>query len=107
MQFHEMFHDGEAEAEASRLSRRRSIFLPESLENVPHKFRRDALARVGDGDGRLGARAGRADDDLSARGCEFHGVAQQIPNDLLEPVRVGLDRLIATGSLREKRNIRR
>src|SRR5205814_7749938 len=51
---------------------------------------RDSLAGVGDADFDSIGASPQADLDASILRREFHGVGEQVPDDLLEAVRVGL-----------------
>ena len=93
--------DGQAQPGAAVLARRAGVGLLESLEDKPLLLRRDADARVldGEGDHLLGlaqngvidapARRGEADTDLhmSLR-SELDGVGEQVFEDLLQALRV-------------------
>ena len=75
-------------------ARDRAVFLAETLEDVRNEFRRHPLAGVGDGDGRLVARADSLDAHFAAAGRKLHRVAREVPDDLLQAVEVGLDRFV-------------
>src|SRR4030095_12685191 len=99
----EVLHNCEPEAKTARFPRRRRIFLAEAFEDVRNEIRRHALSCVRHGDRRLLIRTHGVDEDLAPRWSEFYGVGQQGPNDLLEPIRVGLDRFLASLNLRDQR----
>src|SRR5207302_2388896 len=84
-------YDRESEAEPAVLPRDRAIGLSKPVEDVRRDLGREAVAGVGDGEAEVVARARDAHLDASARGRELHGVREEIGDDLLETVGVGLD----------------
>ena len=88
VQLDEVLHDRQPEAQAADRARRRGVRLPEAVEHVRQEFGLDPDAGVGDGD--LDVRRSRA----PARprpgrpSGELDGVGEQVPDDLLQPVRV-------------------
>src|SRR5262249_19690919 len=88
--------DRQAQAKTFRSPSERVLTLLERLENPRKELPPDADAGVATLDNQwLGARAGirpiaRADADRPARGREFHGVLDQVPDHLLESGWVGL-----------------
>ncbi len=84
--FDDGFGDGEAEAEAAELTGNACIALFEGVEDFWEQFGRDTFAAIRDFNEEpivTGFVPG-ADGDVSAVGCEFDGVAEEIPEDLLE-----------------------
>ncbi len=64
--------------------------MRETLEDVRQEFRRDAFARVADAD--LDVRVDARQHELHAPALrrELHGVGDEIPDDLLQPIRVAV-----------------
>src|SRR5262245_31738717 len=95
MQFDEIPDDGEAESEAAVLAGEPAVGLPETLEQVRHKFRVDPLPVVLHYElGELVA-SFRREPHVTAACGELHGVRQQVPHDLLETIRIpGNDRKV-------------
>ena len=85
MEFDELFHDGEAEAEPAVLARGRGVGLAEALEEVREKFGSDAGAVVAHAQDEMLVVALQTDDDLTVWWREFDRVGQEVPGDLLEP----------------------
>ena len=83
-----MPRDGQADPEAPVPSRGARVGLPEVLEHVGKKLRRDALAAVGDDHLEIGLHAVQVDANRPSLRSELHGIGEQIPDDLLEPVAV-------------------
>ena len=88
MQFGELLDDRKPQAQSAVLARGRCIGLAEALEDVREKLRRDAHAGVADADLHVRFDALHEQLDASALGCEFDGVGEQVPDDLLKPARV-------------------
>src|SRR5690606_4382623 len=90
----------EAEAGATDLARRRSIDLPELVEDVRQLIGGDADAGILDGDLEpVVAAPARLDDDLALL-RELRGVRQQVEQDLAQLELVGLDDRDVVGELR-------
>ena len=92
MRLGNLAHDGQAEPEAGVVPGGRGIGLPERLEDVRQKQRVDADAGVVHDDQRLHRRVRQRHGDAAGVG-EFHGVGQQIPDRLLQAIRVGTDEM--------------
>ena len=75
---------------------RRGVHLPEPLEQMRPKRRIDALSRVPDDDFGLRIEMTQFDVDPAAGRGELDGVGQEIPDNLLQPVRVAGDSDSAT-----------
>lgn len=91
--------DGEAKAGAAVGSSRACVGLGEGLEDCFLKLRRDAAARVRDGEDNLfeiGVEVDRSEDFSGFR--KFDGVADEIEEDLSEAGAVGPDLVRAVGS---------
>src|SRR5262249_39493271 len=65
--------------------------LPIAIEHIRQKFRFDALSRVTDGDLDVGVYAFQTDLDAAALVRELDGVREQVPNHLLQTIRVAGD----------------
>ena len=92
MELDELLDDGEAQAEAAVHARRRGVLLPEALEHVREKIGPDADAGVRHADLDVGVDALEPDLHPPAAGRELDGVRQQVPDDLLQAVRIAGDR---------------
>src|SRR5215472_123978 len=68
------FHDREAEARPTLLTRARAVDAKEALEHVRQRLRRDADARVGDVEHRVSSLAAHAQRHLPAVGGVLDGV---------------------------------
>ena len=88
VQLDEMAHDREAEAEAAILTRARALRLAEAIEDVRQELHTDAGARVRNDDARLAWPRLEGHVDAAARRRELDRVRQEVPDDLLEPVRI-------------------
>src|SRR5207249_6060113 len=96
-QFDQLLGDCQAQARAAVPARGRGVRLLERFEQFRHRRGRDADARVAHGDfekATVGERFGDPDgyDDLALL-REFDGVADQVHDDLAEPVDVGDQRI--------------
>ena len=92
MRLSDLADDRQAEAKTGVVSGGRGIGLPERLEDVRQKQRVDADAGVVNGDRRLQRRVRQRHDDAAGVG-ELHGVGQQVPDRLLQPIRIGADEM--------------
>ena len=90
MQVDQALHDGQSKSHS--LSHGGRCTLPEWFEDMRQKPRVDAVARVSDTDDRPSADGLDDEGYRSAAGCVFHRIRQQVPNHLLQPVRVAKDR---------------
>src|SRR5215471_5118032 len=88
MQFDQMPCDREAKAEAACRAADHGFSLPEAVEYEGQKTGTDTFSRVADG--KPGFRFGVFELDAHEAGSrrEFHGVRQQVPNDLLQTAMV-------------------
>src|SRR5207249_8761829 len=85
--------DGEPEPEAGLpLRRPGGVRLAEGVEDVGMEVGADALARVAHGDARQPVLAFQRYLDAAAPGRELERVAQEVPDDLLQPLGVAVDR---------------
>src|SRR5688500_19521191 len=87
-----MFHDCQTEAEAAVGTIARAVGLPEAVEHARQDVRRDAGAFIADTDDGVVFLRRDGDRDRSALMAELYGVGQEIPDDLLQAVRIGSDR---------------
>src|ERR1700693_1133472 len=89
MRLNQGLADGEAETKSSQLSSRA---LLERIENFWQRLGFDSETGIGNLDAQLPGRivAGR-NRDLPAKGGEFHGVVDQVPEDLLESGWIGAE----------------
>ena len=88
---------------------RRGVRLAEAVEDERQELRGDALARVGDAHDHVRVFAVDGDADAAARAGELDRVGQQVPDHLLQPVRVapyraggGVDPALERHRLRER-----
>ena len=88
----EMADDGEAEAETAVAASGPRIRLTKTLEHVGQEIGRDAGTGVDDGDLDSGVHARHAQRDRARFGRELNRIGQQVPDDLLQPIRIGDDR---------------
>src|SRR5262249_33770923 len=86
---HDLFDDGEAEPEAPVPSRGRSVGLPKGLEYALQELAGDPLSRIAYDNVDLGPIAARLELDLAPLWGEFHGVREEIPDDLLNAIGIG------------------
>ena len=89
----QLLHNGESKSGAAVFSRHRSVRLREGVENLFLSLQRDADARIG----YLNADPSRTtfvrshEDRHSSRLGEFEGIADQVGQNLAEPVRIAVD----------------
>src|SRR5690349_22387633 len=83
MQLNEMSHDCEPESETAVSPRRRSVSLPETIEDVRQKVGLDPDARVVHCDLNMRINALQRDLDRPALARKLHAIRQQVPHDLL------------------------
>src|SRR5512143_3097604 len=81
--------DGEPQPGAQAL---RLPGLPEALEEVRQILGGNSAARVAHPEQHVAFSDGRPDDETAARAGELEGVADQVLEDLQEPVAIGPDR---------------
>src|SRR5512134_1480384 len=86
-----MAHQSQAEAEPGMRAGARAVPLMEALEEMGQLLLGDSLSGVADDD--LDMRIGTLQMDLHSTALrrEFHGVDQEVPDHLLQPVRVAGD----------------
>src|SRR5688500_14978864 len=88
-----MPNDGEPDPETAVGPGRRAVRLLEPVEDRREEPRGDALPAVGDADLEVRPQPGEAYGDASARRRELDRVGDQVPHDLLEPVGIA-DQLV-------------
>src|ERR1043165_6607353 len=87
-----MVHNRQTQPQAAILPRRPLVALSKALKNVGQKLVRNSNAVVADN--QLDMRIYALQQNLHAAvlGRELHGIAEQVPEDLLKPVRIAGDR---------------
>ena len=110
MRFDEMAADRQPEAEPAVRPRERAVGLAEALEEVGQELRRDAFPGVADADLDLRVDALQPHLDAAAAGRELDRVRQQVPDHLLQPLRIArhrhaglIDRRLQPDALRRRR----
>jgi hypothetical protein len=91
VQLHQVANERQAESEPGVAPRRPAVGLLESLEHVGQHVGSDALPAIADGDLDVRAHPMQLDLDAAFPRGELHRVDEQVPDDLLEPVRVAGD----------------
>src|ERR1051325_3985759 len=91
VQLDQMTHDRQAQPEPAVLARARAVGLAKALEDEGQKLRLDSRAGIADGD--LDVRANAFESHLHApvSGSKLDGVREQVPDDLLQAIRVAGD----------------
>ena len=87
----QILDDCQAEAQPAVVTRRRCVTLAEALEDVRQDVGGNALTRVAHVDLHVAVDLAQHDLDAAAARRELDGVAQQVPDDLLQPARIALD----------------
>ena len=91
MQLDEPSHDREPEPGAPVPAAQGRLHLIEGVPDPRELIARDPDSRVLHGDPHLVLVAPRRDRDAAAVGRELHGVGQEVHEDLLQPLRIGVD----------------
>src|SRR4051812_19010730 len=86
MQVNQVTDDRQAQTETALRTRRRAVGLPEAIKNVGNKFWWNADAGISHRDGEVRILMVNLHRDRAAFGCEFDGVAEKIPEDLLQTI---------------------
>src|SRR5882724_7596049 len=89
VQLHQLPGYGKPKPKATVTACSAGLGLPEAVEHVRKKLLADADTRVSHPDFHHVAIAARVHFDTATGGSEFDGIAQQVPHNLLDPVRVG------------------
>src|SRR5258705_13378750 len=84
MEFDKPAGDRQAETQSAEVAGDLFFALLEWLEYVGKNFGLDSDAGVVEFDLELAIRVGGANADLAAGGGEFHGILQEVPEDLLD-----------------------
>ncbi len=94
--FDQAFDDGKSESQTSVAACCGSVGLSEALEDEWQEARVDALSAVADTDfhaaGPFAINLAREDRDHAIRRGEFDGVGEEVPQNLLQPSRVAVNR---------------
>src|SRR5437870_4447990 len=88
MKLDETTNNREPDPQSSERTVRRTLSLPEHLEDVWKERGADAAPRVGHGENDIRALTVHVGANLTAGWRVLHGVVQQIPDHLLEPGRI-------------------
>src|SRR5258705_12958995 len=88
----EMLDDKKAKSQTAMHSRRRTISLPEAIENVWQEFRTDADAGITYRNSYVLSSLGGLNTNVATLGRKLDGVAQKIPENLLQPSRIARDK---------------
>ena len=91
VEFDELSDDREAEPQAAVRAGGRGVGLAEAIEDVGEELRVDPFAAVDDADLEMGVDAFEQDLHGAVARGELHGVAEQVPEDLLQAIRVAGD----------------
>src|SRR5262245_34516506 len=91
MQVHQVFDDGDTEAEAAESPLAAGVFLAKPVEDVRQEFRRDARARVADHDRGVAVRPLHPHHHTPVVRRELDRVRQQVADDLLQAIGVAGD----------------
>src|SRR5581483_1695612 len=86
-----MAHNRQSKAKSAVQSRQPAVRLAKSVENVRKEIRRDSFAGVADCDFNVRVNPTQIDLDASVSGREFDCVRDQIPNNLLQSIRIAGD----------------
>src|SRR5207237_9888465 len=91
LNLHRIPHDCKAQPKPAMLPRRAAVGLPKTLEDVRQKIRADALAIVADLKMHVRNVFKGANANLPTRRRKLDGVREQIPDNLLQAMRVAGD----------------
>src|SRR5215213_1654663 len=83
VKLHEVAHDGEAESQSAKASRRGTISLAKSIKYARQKLRIDSLARVFHRHTHVRSVLIDAQINFSSIRSELHRIRQQVPDDLV------------------------
>ncbi len=86
LDFYQLFHEREADADALKFPFRRAVFLPETVEDERQAFFRDAHAGIADDEQKFHAIFFHAQPDAPAVRCELQGVEKQVERDFFQLV---------------------
>src|SRR6185369_12047819 len=88
VQLDQMPGDSESQTETALLSGNRTLRLPEAIEHVWEKFRRDSITSIADCQSRCRFHTGQIDTHAAISGRELNCVREQIPDHLSQTVRI-------------------
>src|SRR5262245_17635021 len=88
MKFNELLYDRKTKPKPAKLAGRRSVRLPESIENMWQKIERNALPSIRHGNFDVRVNSFQQHFHLATARCEFDGVANQVTYYLLQAIRV-------------------
>src|SRR5690349_9269940 len=91
MELDELFDDRQAEPEAAVAARGRRIRLTEAIEDVRQECRIHAFTVVGDFHDELRTGTAERDGHEAILLREFHGIGQEVPEHLLQAIRIASD----------------
>ena len=89
-----MAHDGQAESEAALPAPRPTLLLAKPLEDVWQELGRNSHACVRDGQFLLRSRSPETQLHAPALGRELRRIRQEVPHDLLQPLRIAGDQAL-------------
>src|SRR6185437_13329317 len=88
VQLDDVTHDGESQPHSGVLTRARAVSLTKTVEHVRQKLTCNADPGIHDPDPHVVTDLLELSVDATSRGCELKGVREQIPEHLLQPVRI-------------------
>src|SRR5688572_6893458 len=91
MHFDDVTDDRQPEPQTTCLARRSGVRLTESLEDVREELRSNTDPRIADGDLHVRVDAFETKLDPPEFRCELDGVGDEVPDDLLQTVRIARD----------------
>src|SRR5262249_61420544 len=91
VQLDQVAHNRQSQSQTALLSRGRALGLTETVKDVREKIRTDALTGVAHGDFDLRLALSQLHLHAPASRCELDRVREQVPDDLLQALRVGED----------------
>src|SRR4028119_1144391 len=83
-----MADNRQSESESTVRSRRCTFGLTEALKDIGQELRADAKARIADANFDIGVDAFKLDSNVSPFGSKFDRIRQEIPNHLLQAIRI-------------------
>ncbi len=98
--FHNLSDDRQPQAQAAKPASGGAIFLPKILKHMRQKLWIDAFACVNHPNLRLLIELLQFNHHFSTVGCEFNGIGEQIPHDLLQPGSIPETRAISVAKFR-------
>src|SRR5438093_13714475 len=92
VQFDQVTHDGETKSDASVLTGRPTVGLPETLEDVRQEIWRNSDPGIADDDLDMRIDPFESHLDNAVLWREFDGIRHEVPDDLLQPIGITRDR---------------